>query len=204
MITRHILAITVAALFAAPILQAQTAAPATAPTPAAVPPPATGAPAAPTAKAKPLSSTDAKGLTSLMEAMQFHIRMGEVARHKDKEDKELVGFANKNHKAMTSEWTPMVNFATERGVENKNIPSAVSNADKADIAKLGKAKPEKWKEEYFELLAKNGKKNARSAENVVKSINDPQAKEAATKVAAVITSQATEAEAKFKELKEKK
>jgi hypothetical protein len=136
--------------------------------------------------------------------MQFHIRMGEVGRHKDKEDKELVAFANKNHKAITEAWTPMVTFATERGVDNKNVPTAATNADKNDITKLGKVKPEKWKQEYFELLAKNGKRNARSAENAVKSINDPQAKEAATKAAAIISAQASEAETKVKEIKEKK
>ena len=131
--------------------------------------------------------------------MQFHIRMGEVARHKDKDDKELLGFANKIHKEMTEQWTPLVSAAMNRNM--KNIPSAVSKGDKDDIAKLGKEKGDKWKAEYFELFAKNGKRNVRTAENAVKALQDPELKAPATKVAAVITSQADAADAKAKELK---
>ena len=202
MITRHILASAMAVLLAAPALHAQ--APAT--TPPAAPPAATPAPgavpAAAPAKQKPLSMNEGKALTDLLEAMQFHIRMGEVARHKDKDDKELVAFANKNHKEMTEEFTPMVTLAQNNQL--KNIPTEASKSDKSDIAKLSKAKPDKWKQEYFELLAKNGKRNVRAAENALKSINDPAVKAAATKVAALMTSQTAAAEAKEKELKEKK
>jgi hypothetical protein len=208
MITRHILAIAAVSLLPLATLQAQT--PAATPaggTPGATP--AAGTPAAapgaapttPAAKPKPLSTNDAKFLTDLLEAMQFHIRMGEVAKH-NKDDKDLVAFGSKNHKEMTEEFTPMVTLAQNNQI--KNIPTEASKADKGDIAKLSKAKAEKWKLEYFELLAKNGKRNVRMAENALKSMNDATVKAAATKVAGLMASQTTAAEAKVKELKEKK
>src|SRR5829696_6262806 len=155
MITRHILAVATASLLPLTALHAQTPAatpPATPATPAPAAPAPGGTPAAAPAKAKPLSSNEGKALTDLLEAMQFHIRMGEVARHKDKDDKELVAFANKNHKEMTEEFTPMVTLAQNNQL--KNIPTEVSKGDKSDIEKLSKAKADKWKQEYFELLAK--------------------------------------------------
>lgn len=148
---------------------------------------------------------DAKSLSGILEVMQFHIRMGEVGRHKLKEDKEFVAFASKTHKDMTALWTPAVNLAMNRGVDSKNIPSAVSRADKADIDRLQKNKEtDKWKLEYFELLAKNGKKNARSAENSLKIATDPELKEMGAKVVALLNSQAEQAESEFKELKSAK
>jgi hypothetical protein len=161
----------------------------------------TGA-AATTAKPKPLSTNEGKAVLDLLNAMQFHIRMGEIARHKDKDDKELVTFANKNHKEMTELYTPLVGVAQTANL--KNIPMEASKADKADMAKIGKPKAEKWKEDYFELLFKNGKRNARTAENAVKTIADPTAKDLATKAAAAMASQTAEAETKYKELKDKK
>ena len=162
----------------------------------------TGAATATAAKPKPLSSVEGKAVLDLLNAMQFHIRMGELARHKDKDDKELVTFANKNHKEMTELYTPLVGVAQTANL--KNIPMEASKADKTDMAKLGKPKAEKWKEDYFELLFKNGKRNARSAENAVKTIADPTAKDLATKAAAAMASQSAEAETKYKELKDKK
>lgn len=199
----HILAITAAVLIAAPTLRAQ--APAAPATGAATPPATPGAPAtAPAAKAKPLSSGEAKGITDLLEAMHFHIRMGEVAKHKDKEDKDVVAFGNKSHKEMTEQYTPLVNLAMLRQMDNKNIPTAVTKGDKSDIEKLSKAKPEKWKLEYYELFAKQGKQNVRVAEAAVKSFADPELKDLGTKVAATITAQTAAAEAAHKELKAKK
>ena len=161
----------------------------------------TGA-AATATKPKPLSSVEGKAVLDLLNAMQFHIRMGELARHKDKEDKALVTLANKNHKEMTELYTPLVGVAQTANL--KNIPMEASKADKNDMAKLGKPKAETWKEDYFELLFKNGKRNARSAENAVKTIADPTAKDLATKAAAAMASQSAEAETKYKELKDKK
>lgn len=162
----------------------------------------TGTTSATATKPKPLSTNEGKAVLDLLNAMQFHIRMGEIARHKDKEDKELVSFANKNHKEMTELYTPLVGVAQTANL--KNIPMEASKADKGDMAKIGKPKAEKWKEDYFELLFKNGKKNGRVAEAAVKTIADPTAKDLATKTAAAIASQTAEAETKYKELKEKK
>jgi hypothetical protein len=149
---------------------------------------------------------EGKALVDLLGVMQFHIRMSEVGRSKNKDDKDMVGFAGKAEKEMKELFTPIISAAQAGGVNPKSLEgvAAVSKADKSDIDKLGKVKPEKWKQEYFELLAKNGKRNARVAESAVKSLTDPQAKDLANKASTAINRQVTEAEAKVKELKEKK
>lgn len=205
--TRHILAITAATLLSLPAVHAQApATPATTPAtptpgaPAATAPGATGATATPAKK--PLSMNEGKAVTDLLETMQFYIQVAQSGRHKDKEDKELVSFSNKLHKSMTELFTPLVSVAMENKL--KNIPEAASKADKADIAKLGKPKAEKWKQDYFELVAKNAKRDVRQLDNAIKSMQDAQVKDVATKTQAAIQTAGTEAEAKFKELKDKK
>jgi hypothetical protein len=203
----HILTLAAAALLAVTTTYAQAPAGGAAPA-ATTPPPATGTtpPTAGEAKPKPLSSVEGKALVDLLSAMQFHIRMSEVGRQKNKDDKDMVTFAGKGEKEMKELFTPIISAAQAGGVNPKSLEAvaAVSKSDKSDIDKLGKTKPEKWKQEYFELLAKNGKRNARVAENAVKSISDPQTKDLANKASTAINRQVTEAEAKVKELKEKK
>ena len=214
MSTRYILTLTVAALLAAPVLHAQTAAPGTAPatppaggatTPAATPPAGTtpATPAAPAAKPKALSSSETKAITGILEVLQFHIRLSESAKWK-KDDEDLSTFGQKSHKELTAQFTPMVNYAMAHGVDNKNIPAEATKADKQDISKLGKEKGDKYKLEYFELYSKQGKRNIRTTENAVKSFSDPELKDLGTKILGVLTTQTELAETKFKELKGKK
>src|SRR5687768_16660849 len=87
MITRPILTITAAALLAAPFLRAQAPAPGAAPAAPAVPatpgtpatPPAAGA-TDPAKKAKPISTNEQRSLVQIFDAMQFHMRMGAIAK----------------------------------------------------------------------------------------------------------------------------
>lgn len=194
MITRHILSATAAVLLVTHTLPAQTPAPAT---------PAAGTTtASPTTTPKKLSMNEGKALIDMLEAMQFHIRMNEVGKYKNKDDKEFTAAAQKAHKEMTELFTPLVTVAMNNQL--KNIPTGVSRGDKSDIEKLGKAKADEWKQEYYELLAKNGKKNARSVENSLKTITDPELKDLGGKVLALVNTQATEADTKAKELKKAK
>ena len=131
--------------------------------------------------------------------MHFHLHMAAHGRQKDKDDKDMVAYASKNDKEITDLYTPLVSAAQVR--QMKNIQAEPSKADKEAVGKVGKEKGEKWKAEYYELLAKQGKRNARTAENAVKSLSDPELKAIATKVVAAINAQADEAETKLKELK---
>lgn len=202
---RSILAFTAAALLAAPALQAQAPAPGAAP---ATPAPGAATPhgattATPAAKPKSLSSGETKAVTNILEALQFHIRMSESAKWK-KDDQDLAAFGQKSHKDLTEQFTPLVNYAMNHGVDNKNIPAEATKGDKQDISKIGKEKGDKYKLEYFELYSKKGKQNIRSTETAIKSFSDPELKDLGTKALGVITSQTEAAEAKYKELKGKK
>lgn len=216
MSTRHVLTITAAALLAAPFLTAQTPAPGAPATPAtpAVPatpatpgapgtPPAAGA-TDPTKKARPLSSNEQRSLAQIFEAMQFHMRMGSVAKSKDKEDKDFVAFGTRIHKEMTEQWTPLVTLATNKGMDNKNIPSEISKPDKSDIEKLGKAKPDKWRLEYYELFSKQAKRNARTVDTAVKTFTDPELKQSGAALLKLFNEQAETLESTYKGLKNAK
>ena len=175
---------------------------ATPPPAATTTPPATGAAGAP-AKAKPYTAGDVQKIKDFAEALQFHMRMGEIGKYK-KEDKELAELATHIYKEAADYYTPLVNAAQAHQVQGKDIPSAVSNSDKSAIDKLGKSKPEKWKLEYFELFSKEAKKNARSVDAAAKSFTDPELKELATKAGKILDGQADNLEAKYKELKNPK
>ena len=190
--TYRILSTTIAFAFA--IVSAQAAN-----TPAAG---ATPGAAATSAKPKPLSMNETKAVGDILQAMHFHIQMGEVGKYN--KDKQVSEFAQKAHKEMTEQFTPLVNYAMNNGVENKNIPTEVSKADKNDIDKLKKEKEDKWTLEYFELLAKNGKRNARAVEAAAKTLTSPEAKGLAEKVLALINGQVAHAETAHKDLKAKK
>jgi hypothetical protein len=213
MSTRHILTITAAALLAAPFLNAQAPAPGAPAVPATPATPATpGATATPPAagatdpakKARPLSPTEQRSLTQVFDAMQFHMRMGTIAKGKNKDDKDLIAFGTRVNKEMTDQWTPLVTIATARGMDNKNIPIDISKQDKSDIDKLGKAKDDKWRVEYYELFAKQAKRNARTVDTAAKSFTDPELKQFGTALSKTFNDQAESLESTYKGLKNTK
>jgi hypothetical protein len=192
----QLLSIGAATMLCANFLHAQ--APAAA-TPAA--PAATSAPAA----GKPYSSGDVQKLKAAAEALQFHVKMGEMVRWKYKDtDKEFVAIASRIHKEAVDYYSPLVDLARAHGVPDKEIPNALSNAGKNQIDKLNKSKPDKWKLEYLELFSKEAKKNARTFEEASRSAQEPDLKEWATKASKIITGQAELLESTYKELKNPK
>jgi hypothetical protein len=205
MSTRHILTITAATLLAAPFLNAQAPAPGTPPAVPATPatPPAAGA-TDPTKKVRPLSPTEQRSLAQVFDAMQFHMRMGAIAKSKNKDDKDFVAFGTRINKEITDQWTPLINLATTRGMDNKNIPIEVSKQDKSDIDKLGKAKDDKWRLEYYELFSKQAKRNARAVDTAAKSFTDPELKQIGTGLAKIFNDQAEAIESTYKGLKNTK
>jgi len=211
MITRPILTITAAALLAAPFLKAQAPAPGGPPAAPAVPatpgtpatPPAAGA-TDPAKKAKPISTNEQRLLVQIFEAIQFHMRMGAIAKSKDKDDKEFVNFGSRIQKEMTDQWTPLVTLANNRGMDNKFIPTEVSKPDKSDIEKLGKAKPDKWRLEYYELFSKQAKRNARAVDTAVKTFTDPELKQSGATLLKLFNEQAETLESTYKNLKNAK
>ena len=196
--TPRILLIGTAALVLASGANAQTA-PGTKP---ATP----GAPAGAPAKAKPYSAGDTHIYLTIADAIQFQLNMSLRLRGKYKEGApDMVAFAGKINKESTELWTPGVDAAMAHGVEGKKIPQDMSKIDKANLAKLGIIKEDKkWEVAFFELYAKEAKKNASDAEKGAKAAQDADLKAFAEKAAALLKSQAEAIEAKFKELKTKK
>jgi hypothetical protein len=138
--------------------------------------------------------------------MQFQLIMSMRLRGRYKEsDPGIAAFGLNLHKACTELWTPGVDAAMQHGVEGTKIPHELSKNDQAVIARLGTLKDDKkWQLGFFELFAKESKKHAAEAEKLAKSAQDAELKEFAGKAAALLTAQAGEIEAKFKELKSKK
>jgi hypothetical protein len=173
--------------------------PGAAPAAAAAP----GAPAAPAAKPKPFSSSDTNAYVKIAESMQYQLHLSLTLRGKFKDtNPDLVSLGSRVHKEMTDLWTPGVNLAQQRGVDNKKIPQALSKNDKAAVAKVGTIKDEKkWTVAYFELFAKESKKAAADAEKIVKAVQDAELKAFVEKAAALLKSESETIEAKYKELK---
>ena len=177
--------------------------------------PATGAPVGAPAKAKPFSPADTKIYIIIAEGMQFHLKASERLRGRMKDgDPALVAFAGKIGKEMTDIFTPGVTMAQEHGVpgladkksKTGTIPNEMTPADKAALAKVDAMNKDekKWPVAFFELFAKESKKNAADAEKGAKAAQDPDLKAFAEKAAAALKSQAETIEAKHKELKAKK
>ena len=153
---------------------------------------------------KPFSQADIRALQVFAEAMQFHIRMGDIARWQKEKDAAITEMGTKISKDTKDVWTPMVNIAQAHQVDGKNIPSEVSKSDKANIDKLSKVKEEKYSVEYLELFAKEAKHNAKRTEMAAKSINDPELKTWADGAVKLLAAQAEQLEAAHKEAKKKK
>jgi hypothetical protein len=186
------------ALAVTAISQAQT-------TPPAVTPGA-AAPGAPAQKPKPFSSSDTRAYLTVAESLQFQLNMSLRLRSRFKEtEPQLVAFGSKLHKEATDLWTPGVDLAQLHGVDGKKIPLDMTKADKANVAKLNPIKDDKkWTLAYFDLFAKDSKKNALEAEKTLKTVMDPELKAFLEKAHALLKSQSETVEAKFQELKGRK
>lgn len=181
--------------------------PATTP-PATTTPPAAGTTATTTgaaaAKPKPFSSGDIQKIKDLGEALEFNLKMGETAKWKGKDDKELAELGTRINKEAVDYYTPFATLAQNRGVASKDIPSAMSTTDKNNLERVNKAKPDKWKMEFIEFFAKEAKKNAHSVDAAAKAITDPELKELATKAAKMFSDQSDTLEKMYKEMKSPK
>jgi hypothetical protein len=197
-----------AALFAARA-HGETPAPGAAPaTPAA--PPAATTPAAPGAtapaagaKAKPYSTNDLGKIKDFMEALRFNFVFGQAGRYK-KDDKELSDLGTRVNKEAADYITPLTNIAQAHGVDIKYLPQEVTASQKSAIEKVNKSKPDKLKQEYYELLVKETKRGARSIDAAAKAFTDPELKELATKAAKTFDEDADSFEKTLKDLKSPK
>jgi len=168
--------------------------------------PPAGTPSTAAQKPKPLSSSDTRAYTAVSESLQFQMNMSTRLRGKFKDTApDMVTFGSKLSKEVTDLYTPGVNLAQDRGVDPKNIPQGMSKTDTASVAKLSPIKDDKkWTLAFFELFAKDSKKNAQDAEKSAKTVTDPELKSYLEKAAAVIKTQSETVEAKYKELKAQK
>ncbi|MEO6786634.1 MAG: DUF4142 domain-containing protein [Chthoniobacteraceae bacterium] len=177
------------------------------PAPGAKPaaPGGTGAPPA-AAKPKPYSAGDTRIYLIIADGIQFQLNMSLRLRGKCKDGPaDLLALAGKISKDFTALWTPGVDAAMQHGVEGKKIPQDMSKTDKANLNKLGTIKDDKkWQLAFFDLYAKESKKNAHEAENAAKAAQDADLKAFAEKAVALLKSEAEEIEAKFKEMKTRK
>ncbi|MEQ1852018.1 MAG: hypothetical protein ABMA01_10540 [Chthoniobacteraceae bacterium] len=183
--------------------QAQTTPPVAAP---GAKPAGAAAPGAPAQKPKPFSSSDTRAYLTVAESLQFQLNMSLRLRSRFKEtEPQLVAFGSKLHKEATDLWTPGVDLAQLHGVDGKKIPLDMTKADKANVAKLNPIKDDKqWTLAYFELFAKDSKKNALEAEKTLKTVMDPELKAFLERAQALLKSQSETVEAKFQELKVRK
>ena len=88
--------------------------------------------------------------------------------------------------------------------QTSNIPIEISKQDKSDIDKLGKAKEDKWRVEYYELFARQAKRNARTVDTAAKSFTDPELKQFGTALSKTFNDQAETLESTYKGLKNAK
>ena len=191
-------------LIAAALTVTATAQPAPGAKPAAPgTPPAPGATAA---KPKPFSAGDTNAYIKVAESMQFQLSLSQTLQGKFKDSEpEIVALGRKIHAEMTKAWTPGVDLAQLRAVDNKKIPMTLSKNDKAALAKVGTIKEEKkWLVAYFDLFAKESKKSATDAEKIAKAVQDADLKAYIEKIAALLKSQSEAIEAKEKEVKARK
>jgi len=163
-------------------------------------------PGAAPAKAKPYSASDTHIYLTIADSIQFQLGMSQRLRGKYKDGPpEMLAFAAKTNKESTELWTPGVEAAMAHGVEGKKIPQDMSKNDKASLTRLAPIKDEKkWELAFFELYAKEAKKNAMEADKGAKTAQDADLKAFAEKAAVLLKSQEEAIEAKFKEIKAKK
>jgi hypothetical protein len=204
----------------ASLAQAQNAAPGTTPpaTPPAAPatPPAIPPPAAPeqkpaettppatggkAEKVKPFSPGDQKTAKKISEVLQYQLKLAERAKHM-KDDATLAEWSGKKAKELTEKWTPFATMCGKYGFSD--VATDISKKETAEIAKLSKAKAEKFRVEYLELFSKEAKSAHKDLENAPKMIQNAELKTWTEGLVTLLKGNAEEIENKYKEEKKRK
>ena len=195
---------------------AQPAAPPAPPTPPAAPaepaPPGTPVPAIPppagdvkpagkAEKVKPLAPGDQKFAKKASEVLQYQIKLADRARTM-KEDAELATWAGAKAKELTEKWTPFATICGKYGYTE--VATDISKKETGEIAKLSKAKAEKFRQEYLELFMKESKSALRDMENAPKMVQNAELKTWAEGFVSVLKANAPEIETKYKDEKKRK
>ena len=202
-------------ILSATIIHAQNAAPgttppATPPTPPAAPeiPPPTppaGETKAPTGKAekiKPLSPGDQSFAKKISAILQYQIKLAERAKGMKEKDADLSEWGAKKHKELVDQWTPFATLVGKHGFSD--VATDVTKKETAELAKLSKVKDEKFRQEFFELFAKESKSGFRDVENAPKMVQNAELKTWAESAVLALKSTSEMAETKFKEEKKRK
>ena len=157
-------------------------------------------------KPKPYSADDTRVYVTIAEGVRFQLVMSQrLVGSYQGSDPGMPAFASNLLQASTELWRSGVDAAMQHGVQGKKIPQDMSKNDQAALAKLGTIKDQKKGQiAFFELYAKESKKNAADTEKGAKAAQDPDLKAYAEKAAGLLKTQAEAIEAKFKELKTKK
>ena len=148
-------------------------------------------PAPPKNDKKPpqLSMTEIAGIRKTAEAMQLHMKMGNLAASKGGSDIAFVSFGKTIFDETLALWEPMQQIAQSHQVDGKKIPIQITEKDKAEMDTLGKVKEEHWKRDYFKMFVKQSKRNAHLVDLAAKSFVDPELKEWGVKIAKLFAEQ---------------
>lgn len=185
---------------APPTPPAAPAEPAT-PTPTIPPPAGDVKPAGKPEKVKPLSPGDQKFAKKASEVLQYQLKLADRARTV-KEDAELAAWAGTKAKELTTKWTPFADICGKFGYTDVSLD--ITKKETAEIGKLSKAKPEKFKQEYLELFMKESKNALRDMENAPKMVQNAELKTWAEGFVTTLKANAPEIETKYKEEKKRK
>lgn len=197
-------------ILSATIIHAQNAAPGTPPTPPTAPetPPATPPPAAETKpagkpeKIKPLSPPDQNFAKKMSAILQYQIKLAERAKGMREKDAELSEWGTKKHKELVEQWTPFATLVGKYGFSD--VATDITKKETAELAKLSKVKEEKFRQEFYELFAKESKSAYKDMENSPKMVQNSELKMWAEGAVLVLKNTAELAETKFKEEKKRK
>ncbi len=195
-------------ILSATIIHAQNAAPGTPPTapetPPVIPPPATET--KPTTgkaeKIKPLSPPDQNFAKKMSAVLQLQIKLAERAKGMAEKDKELSEWGTKKHKELVDQWTPFATLVGKYGFSD--VATDITKKETAELAKLSKVKEEKFRQEFYELFAKESKNAYKDMENSPKLVQNAELKTWAEGAVLLLKNTSEMAETKFKEEKKRK
>ena len=196
-----------AIILSATIVHAQNAAPGT--TPPAVPPteippptPPVTPPAGKPEKVKPLSPGDQTFSKKVSAILQLQIKLAERAKSLKDGDKDLADWGGKKHKELVEKWTPFVTLVSKHGFTD--VVMDITKKQTGEIAKLAKVKPDKLRQEFLELFAKEAKDAHKDLENAPKMVMNAELKTWAEGMVLLLKTNADELENKYKEEKKRK
>ena len=150
---------------------------------------------------KPLAPGDQKFAKKASEVLQYQIKLADRARTM-KEDAELATWAGAKAKELTEKWTPFATICGKYGYSD--VATDISKKETGEIAKLSKAKAEKFRQEYLELFMKESKSALRDMENAPKMVQNAELKTWAEGFVSVLKANAPEIETKYKDEKKRK